>query len=136
MAQVAKKIKTKLRVGDLVQRIAGRGTSGKRRGAAEDRQPRGKIVSIDFMSGRAVVSGLNTVYRHKKRTDKNDPNSGGRIEKEAPIHLSNLMLVDPTKDEITRIGAKTIEFTDQGKAKSRRVRVAKLSGTELPGGKR
>jgi large subunit ribosomal protein L24 len=133
-----KKIKTKLRVGDLVQRICGRGAAGlKRRGDdAKDRQPRGKIVSINFTTGRAVVQGLNTVYRHKKRTDPNNPDSGGRIEKDAPIHLSNLMLVDPQKEQITRVGSKEVKFTVNNQEKTRRARIAKLSGAESLGGKK
>lgn len=141
MAKINQRVKTKLRVGDTVQRICGDNASGKKRhlpagGDVKDLQPRGKILSIDFASGKAVVQGLNKVFRHKKRTDPNNPDSGGRFEREAPIHLSNLMLVDPAKDAITRIGSKTVDRLVKNVKKVKRVRVSKLSGTELPGGKK
>lgn len=141
MAKEKIRIKTKIRIGDLVQVISGKNAAGLKRrlgdnGEVKDLQPRGKIVSINFTTGRAIVQGLNMVFRHKKRTDKNNPDSGGRIQQEAPIHLSNLMLVDPTKEVITRVGMKKVEYSKDNVKKIRRVRVSKISGAELPGGKK
>ena len=132
--------KTKLRVGDTVQVICGKNAAGLKRKLAEgenprDRQPRGKILSIDLEAGRAVVQGLNMVTRHRKAKDQNNPQSGGRIQMEAAIHLSNLMLVDPSNDQVTRVGKKVVEGQVNGKTKVRRVRIAKSSGAEIAGGK-
>lgn len=141
MAKKVQRVKTKLRVGDTVQLICGDIASGAKRripagGDAKDLQPRGKIVSIDFEKGRAVVQGVNMVYRHKKRTDPNNPDSGGRFQHEAPIALSNLMFVDPEKNAVTRLGYKPVERVVNDVKKVKRVRVSKLSGTEFPGGKK
>ena len=141
MAKIKQRVKTKLRIGDTVQLICGKKAAGQKRrladGAdAKDLQPRGKIVSINFETGKAVVQGLNMVYRHKKRTDSNNPDSGGRFQHEAPIALSNLMFVDPEKNAVTRLGYKSVERVVNGVKKTKRVRVCKLSGTELPGGKK
>lgn len=132
--------KTKLRVGDMVQVISGKNAAGLKRKLAEgdsvkDRQPRGKIMSIDLEKGRAIVQGLNMVFKHKKPTDPNNPQSGGRIEQEAPIHLSNLMLVDSETDSVTRVGKMVVEGEVDGKKKIRRVRIAKVTGNEIVGGK-
>lgn len=141
MAKINQRVKTKLRVGDTVQLICGKKAAGQKRRASEggdvkDIQPRGKIVSINFETGKAVVQGINMVYRHKKRTDPNNPDSGGRFQHEAPIALSNLMFVDPEKSAVTRLGYKSIERVAKDVKKVKRVRVSKLSGTELPGGKK
>lgn len=141
MAKMNQRVKTKLRVGDTVQLICGRKAAGLKRrvpegGDAKDGQPKGKIVSIDFKNGRAVVQGINMVYRHKKRTDPNNPDSGGRIQKEASVHLSNLMLVDPVKNVISRLGYKNVELQVKDTKKIKRVRFSKISGTEIAGGKK
>lgn len=140
MAQNKSVYKTKLRVGDTVQVICGKNAAGLKRKLAEgensrDRQPRGKILRMDLEKGTAFVQGLNMVYRHKKATDKNDPQSGGRIQQEGQIHLSNLMLVDASSDCVTRVGIKALDVVKDGKTKVRRVRVAKTSGAEIAGGK-
>jgi len=66
----------------------------------------GKIVSVDTEKYRAIVEGLNMVTKHIKPSAQN-PNGGQVLKKEAPIHLSNLMLVDPASGEATRIGRKS-----------------------------
>lgn len=62
----------------------------------------GKVLSVDREKGRALVEGINLVSKHTK------PNAqypeGGIIKKEAPIHISNLMLIDPKTGEPTRVG--------------------------------
>ena len=71
---------------------------------------------------RALVQGVNLVKRHRKPQGMNQP--GGIQEKEAPIHLSNLALIDPKSDKPTRVGFKLL---DDGT----KVRVAKPSGEVL-----
>ncbi|WP_437598759.1 50S ribosomal protein L24 [Sorangium sp. So ce590] len=80
----------RLRVGDLVQVI-----SGKEQGK------QGRITRILADEERVVVEGLNTVTRHQRPTPRNQ--EGGKIVKEAPIHASNVMPVDPATGKPTRV---------------------------------
>ncbi len=104
------KPKFKLKKGDNVIVIAGdsKGTTG-------------RVLSIDTEKGKAIVEGVNIVVKHAKPSAK-FPN-GGIIEMEAPITLSNLMLVDPKTGKPTRVGRKVVE--------SKIIRYAKKSGEEL-----
>lgn len=63
---------------------------------------RGKIVSIDRKKDRAIVEGVNMAKKHQKPNAKHP--QGGIIEMEAPIHVSNLMLIDPATGEPTKTG--------------------------------
>ena len=82
----------------------------------------GKVLEVIRATERAIVEGVNMVKKHTK------PNAahpqGGIVEKEAPIHISNLMLKDPKTGKPTRIGRK---LNDQGKL----VRYSKKSGEEI-----
>src|SRR5918998_1280102 len=101
----------KIKKGDRVQVLAGR-----------DKGRRGGVLSVAPKGGRALVQGVKMVKRHQKPQGLNRP--GGIIEKEAPIHLSNLALIDPASDRPTRVGFRLLE---DGK----KVRVAKGSGEVL-----
>ncbi len=85
-------IKFKLRKDDLVQVIAGK-----------DKGKQGKIVRIDREKGRAIVAGVNMVKKAMKKRNQND--RGGIVEIEAPLHVSNVMIVCK-KCGPTRIGYK------------------------------
>ena len=76
---------------------------------------------------RIIIEGVNLRKRHTKPNQANP--QGGIIEKEAPIHASNVMLLDPKSNEPTRIGTKII--IDDKTGKKRRVRVSRLSGEML-----
>ncbi|MDF1546360.1 MAG: 50S ribosomal protein L24, partial [Bacteroidales bacterium] len=65
---------------------------------------KGRVLEVDRKKYKAIVEGVNLVSRHTKPNSEN-PN-GGIVKKEAPIHISNLMLVDPTKGVATRVGRK------------------------------
>lgn len=106
-----KKIKLKIRKGDLVKVIAG-----------DSKGQQGKITEIIIDKNRAVVEGVNMISKHTKPNAAN-PN-GGIVKKEAAIHISNLALVDPKSGETTRVGRKK---NDAGKL----VRVSKKSGEEI-----
>lgn len=80
----------RLKVGDLVQVI-----SGKERGK------QGRITRILTEDNKVIVEGLNTVTRHQRPTPRNQ--EGGKITKEAPIHASNVMPVDPGTGKPTRV---------------------------------
>ena len=72
---------------------------------------------------RVLIEGVNTVKRHTRPNPQKNI-KGGILEKEAPIHISNVMLFDPETKKPTRVGSKVL---DDG----RRVRVAVSSGTVL-----
>lgn len=84
----------KIRKGDLVQVIA-----GKHKGA------RGRVLRVDRERNRVVVEGVNIVKKHQRPTRQFL--QGGIIEREAPIHISNVMLVH--KGEPTRVGFRVVE---------------------------
>jgi len=83
-----------------------------------DKGKKGEIMRVMPADGRAYVQGVNIVKRHTRPTQTQ---SGGIVEKEAPIHMSNLAHIDPKTDEPTRVGFKFME--DKTK-----VRYSKRSG--------
>lgn len=87
----------------------------------------GKVLKIFKAENRVIVEGVNLRKRHTKPNQKNP--QGGILEKEAPIHISNVMILDPKTNEATKIGAKIIIDDKTGKKKS--VRVSKVSGEML-----
>jgi large subunit ribosomal protein L24 len=96
MAQIVEAPTHKFHIkrGDTVQVISG-----------DAKGKTGVVLKIDRTKFRAIVEGLNLVKKHRKPTAQ-DPQSGGIIEMEAPIHLSNLMLVDPATGKPTKTGRK------------------------------
>lgn len=103
--------KLHIKKGDTVQVIAG-----------DDLGKKGRVLEIIRKTNRAIVEGVNMMKKHTK------PNTeypqGGIVEKEAPIHISNLMLVDPKIGTATRIGRR---LNESGKL----VRYSKKSGEEI-----
>ncbi len=93
----------------------------------KDRGKRGRVLRVEPKRDRVYVEGLNIVKRHQRPRQvagaQRAEQVGGVIEKEGPIHLSNVMVVDPKDGRPTRIG---IEIED-----GRRCRVARRSGTRL-----
>jgi large subunit ribosomal protein L24 len=90
---------------------------------------RGKVLRVIPERQRVLVEGVNMVYRHVRKTQRTP--QGGRIQKEAPIHLSNVMLLDPKTDRPCRV---RYEVTSEkvGKAHKRRVAAGrKASGAVL-----
>jgi large subunit ribosomal protein L24 len=95
--------------------------------SGKDRGKRGKVLRVDPKKNRVYVEGLNIVKRHQRPQQvagaQRAEQVGGVIEKEGPIHLSNVMLIDPKDDKPTRVG---VEIED-----GKRFRVARRSGTRL-----
>ena len=93
----------------------------------KDRGKRGKVLRVERKRDRAYVEGINIVKRHQRPRQvagaQRAEQVGGVIEKEGPVHLSNVMLVDPKDGKPTRIG---VELED-----GRRRRVARRSGMRL-----
>jgi len=103
-------VKLKIRKGDRVKVIAGR-SKGKV----------GDVLRVIAAEQRVVVSGVNVIKRHTKPSRAE---SGGIIEREAAIHVSNVALMDPKEDKPTKIGFK---FLEDG----RKVRFARGSGETI-----
>jgi large subunit ribosomal protein L24 len=95
--------------------------------AGKDRGKTGRVLRVDPAKQRVYVEGANIVKRHTKprtlRDTQRAQELGGIVEKEGPIHVSNVMLIDPDSGEPTRVGIK--------REGGRRVRIAKKSGTEI-----
>jgi len=109
-----------IRKGDLVQVLSG-----------ESRGKRGKVLLVIPAKQRLIVEGINFIKRHTRPTQRNP--QGGILEKEAPIHVSNVMLVDPKSNAPSRVRRQVL--TGGGKTSRQRVRVAKKSGEIVPASK-
>ena len=92
--------------------------------SGKDRGKTGKIINVDPARGRVYVEGLNMVKRHQRPVAGRPNLQIGVIEKEGPIHVSNVAIVDPKTKKPTRVGTTRNE---QGQ----RVRVTRRSGVEL-----
>lgn len=92
--------KLHIKKGDNVQVISG-----------DSKGKTGTVISVEAGKNRAIVEGINMVSKHKKPT-AGDPQSGGITKKEAPVHLSNLLLVNPASGKGERTGRKE---NDKGK---------------------
>lgn len=95
--------------------------------AGNDRGKTGKVLKVFPKESRVIVEGINLRKRHTKPSQRNP--QGGILEKEAPIHVSNVMIIDPKTNEPTRIGAKII--LDEKTGKKKIARVSKASGEML-----
>lgn len=88
----------------------------------ESKGQRGRVLEVNRKTQRALVEGVNVISKHAK-PDAQNP-QGGIMKKEAPVHFSNLMLVDPSSGDPTRVGRK---FNDKEKL----VRYSKKTGEEI-----
>ncbi len=86
----------------------------------------GRVLAVYPKKNRVLVEGVNVGFRHYKRGASAQLEQGGIHQKEMPIHMSNVMLLDPKSGKGTRVGIQ-VTTTPDGKAK--RVRYAKASGT-------
>ena len=92
--------------------------------SGKDKGKTGKVLRVDRKRGRVYVEGLNIVKRHQ-RPNPGRPNAQvGVIEREGPVHVSNVALLDPKDRKPTRVGTRR---TEQGT----RMRVTRRSGTEI-----
>ena len=83
--------KLKIKTGDTVRIIAG-----------DHKGTEGKVMRVDIKKNKAIVEGANMVSKHEKPSAKNP--QGGIVQKEAPLHISNLSLIDAKSGDSTRIG--------------------------------
>ncbi|MCG2611333.1 50S ribosomal protein L24 [Flavobacterium sp. SM15] len=103
-------IKLKIKSGDVVKVIAG-----------DHKGAEGKVLRVLREKNKAVVEGVNMVSKHTKPSAKNP--QGGIVKKEAPIHISNIALIDPKTKSATRVGVKV-----EG---DKKVRISKKSNQVL-----
>lgn len=90
--------------------------------AGKEKGKSGKVIKLFREKNRAIVEKLNMVKRHEKASQQNP--TGGIIEKEAPIHISNLMAYDPSEGGPVKIGRKVL-------GSGEKVRYSKKSGEEI-----
>lgn len=100
----------RLRQGDMVSV-----TTGKYRGK------RGRVLRILPEKNRVIVEGVNMVFKHLRRSQENP--KGGRIQREAPIHSSNVMPIDPDSNTPTRVTSKVVD--------GKRTRVGRKTGATI-----
>ncbi|MFB2554682.1 50S ribosomal protein L24 [Herbiconiux liangxiaofengii] len=117
----------KIKKGDLVQVI-----SGATQARGGDRGKQGRVIEVFVERNRVVVEGVNLVTKHVRVGQTQRGTKTGGIETmEAPIHVSNVALVDPETKKPTRVGHRNEEVTKDGVTKTVRVRYAKKSGKDL-----
>jgi large subunit ribosomal protein L24 len=117
----------RLKKGDLVQVITGRTQA---RGG--DRGKQGKVIAVLVEKNRVLVEGINFVTKHVRVGQTQRGTKTGGIETmEAPIHVSNVALVDPETKKPTRVGVRLEDVTKDGVTKTARIRYAKKSGKDL-----
>ena len=91
--------------------------------SGKDRGKRGRVIEVLPKTSKVRVEGVNKVKRHTKPNPQRNV-KGGIVEREDPIHVSNVALIDPQQDKATRVGRKAL-------ANGSRVRVAKRSGMQI-----
>ncbi|MEE2954475.1 MAG: 50S ribosomal protein L24 [Bacteroidota bacterium] len=90
--------------------------------SGESKGSKGKVIKVYPNTTRVIVEGVNLVSRHTKPNA--NAQEGGIIKKEAPIHMSNVMLIDPKSGEPTRI------YVQKNK-EGRKIRISKKTGEEI-----
>jgi large subunit ribosomal protein L24 len=117
----------RVKKGDTVQLITGR--SQKNGG---DRGKTGKVIAVYPETGRVLVEGLNRITKHTKvGQSSRGAKTGGIIVQEAPVHVSNVQVVDPETKKPTRVGMRIETVERDGRQRQVRVRVARRSGKDL-----
>ena len=101
---------SRVRKGDMVAVISG-----------NDRGKRGRVLRLMPKEDRVIIEGVNLVFKHMRRSQSNP--QGGRIRREAAVHISNVMPIDPETNKPTRVSTKLVE--------GKRIRVARRTGVEI-----
>jgi large subunit ribosomal protein L24 len=92
--------------------------------AGNARGKTGKVLKVYPEKSRVIVEGVNIIKRHSKPSQRNP--QGGIVQREAPIHVSNVMLLDPKTNQPTRVGSKLVK--DDTTGKKHRMRLARATG--------
>lgn len=117
---MASKAKMKIKKGDTVQVLTGK-----------DKGLTGKVISVFPEDQRVLVEGVNRVTRHTKAGTDRGSRTGGLVVQEAPIHVSNVAIVDPSDKRPTRIKTKVETVERGGRTKTARTRVGARTGEDL-----
>jgi len=116
-----------IKKGDLVQVL-----NGRRQDRGGDRGKQGRVLEVLVERNRVVVEGINFVTKHVRVGQTQRGSKTGGIEQmEAPIHVSNVALVDPKTKKPTRVGFRLEEVEKNGVKKTVRIRYSKKSGEDL-----
>lgn len=107
----------RIKVGDFVEVIAG-----------EDRGVQAKVLSVDSAANKVIVEGVNRVFKHMRRSQKNP--QGGRLSKEMPISASNVLLVCPSTGRGARLGVRILP--DGSKERHFRNKTGESAGQVAP----
>ena len=119
--------KVRIKKGDTVQVIAG---PAKSKGGYRGEE--GKVIAVYPETQRVLVEGINRIKKHTKvGTSGRGSKTGGIVTQEAPIHISNVQLVDPETEKPTRVGVRVETVERDGRTKRLRIRVAKRSGKDI-----
>ena len=117
----------KIRKGDLVEVI-----TGQTQARGGDRGKQGRVLEVLRDRDRVLVEGINFVTKHSRVGQTQRGTKTGGIETlEAPIHISNVQIVDPETKKPTRMGSRTEVVVKNGTKRTVRVRYAKKSGKDL-----
>jgi large subunit ribosomal protein L24 len=117
----------KIKKGDLVQVTSGR---SKKNGG--DRGKQGKVIAVFPDTQRVLVEGVNRITKHTKAgTTSRGARTGGIVTQEAPVHVSNVAIVDPETKTPTRTRTRLETVERDGRQKVTRIRVAVRSGKDL-----
>ncbi len=103
----------RIRRGDMVAVVAG-----------DDKGKRGRVLRIVNEKNRVVIEGVNLVYKHLRKSQQHP--QGGRIRREAAVHMSNVMPIDPEENKPTRVSYRETD--------GKRERVARRTGNAIDGG--
>ena len=115
--------KFRIKKGDTVQVITG---------PKENKGKTGKVIAVFPDTQRVLVEGINRIKKHTKVGQSGrGAKTGGIITQEAPLHISNVMLVDPETKKPTRVGIRLETVERDGRTKTLRIRVAKRSGKDI-----
>ncbi len=107
----------KIKKGDTVQVLTGK-----------DKGKQGKVIAVNTETQRVTVEGVNRVTRHVKPGPRG---TGGLVDQESPIHVSNVAIVDPSDNKPTRIKTRVEQVERDGRTKTTRARVAARSGKDI-----
>jgi large subunit ribosomal protein L24 len=115
--------RTRIKKGDTVQVISG---------SREDRGKTGRVIAVYLDTQRVLVEGVNRIKKHTKvGQSTRGTKTGGIVTTEAPVHLSNVMLIDPDNKRPTRVGVREESVERDGHVKITRVRISRRSGKDI-----
>jgi len=115
--------KIRIKKGDTVQVISG---------SAENKGKQGRVIAVYPDTQRVLVEGVNRIKKHTKTGQSTrGTRTGGIVTTEAPVHISNVQVVDPATKKPTRIGIRTETVERDGRTKTVRIRVARRSGKDI-----